>query len=473
MDVSAQASEEGLLKALETTPREDHDSIYYELFRGELYNNGDLRKANYFALRSYNESKKSNHPFIVAKSSRALGMINIKLANSDSAVIYYHTSISISKINGFLDLLVYATNDLGLFYENQGRYDSALWYYQISLENAMKVGLKEDMAFTLNNIGVNFYHLGNYRDAIKNIEAAIKIKKEEKINSIHKSLMNLALVRNDQGHYCDALKLLEKIKKLYLDSFDDYLLAELYADFGYSYFHLCEYEQAKSYYLESLCYAQKSKNYKSEAGTLHYLGLISIIENRYRQAEVHLSSSLNIATAFNLKRTIRDVYEAFYNLNKMQGNFEMADKYQQKFLLIKDSIFNGTVAASLSHIQMEAQKKVLDSIIKDKESKIQTFQITTILIGVIVILLITVSVLLFLGFRTRGRMNKILEVKVQERTKELVVQNKELNTRTFEQRSINTRLESKVKALTATLNGLKQVIKKESSRADEPEIDKK
>ena len=258
----SQVRSEDVVEALKTSNEAIHDSLHYELFRSILYSNGDLEDAKSHALKAYKFSKKYGHHFLFAKSCRALGMLNNRLQNLDSARYYYYEGIKTSQQFDYSNLLVYTTNDLGLHFENQDVYDSALKYYHISLENAKKLKMNEDVAFALNNIGLVFYYLNNYKEALQNLEASIEIKKKYNIESLHLSLMNMGLVYNDQGRYKEALMLLNEVLSEYSSECSEFQLADLYFSLAYANYYTGSYDKSALYLKEAYRYGQASGNRK-------------------------------------------------------------------------------------------------------------------------------------------------------------------------------------------------------------------
>lgn len=456
-----QTRSEDVLSELKASNEVVHDSLHYELFRSILYSNGDLEDAKRHALMAYKLSKKYNHSFLFAKSCRALGMLNNRLQNLDSARYYYYEGIKTSQEFNYTDLLVYTTNDLGLHFENQDVYDSALKYYHISLDNAKKRKMNEDVAFALNNIGLVFYYLNNYKEALQNLEASVEIKKKYKINSLHLSLMNIGLVYNDQGRYKEALTLLNEVETSYSDECSDFQLADLYFSLAYANYHTGSYDKSLPYLNDAYKFGQLSGNRKVLANTLHYFGLFSFKNKNYSESEEYLKSALEIAEELNLRRVKRDLYKALIEVYSAKGDFHKVIDFQQKHMAIKDSIFNEQMANNLKEIQLDAQRKQSEVIIQQKDTEIERVRLITTLVGVISILLVAVSILIYRNYRASHRMKKILEKEIEKRTGELVKSNTDLTQMTQEYDQLVYRASHDIRGPLATLMGLTNIAKQD------------
>lgn len=465
--VFGQSNKDDLVREIEKSEESVHDSLYYELFRAALYNGEDLRYPMKYALTANSLSQKYNHSYIYSKSCRALGMLYNRRHDFDSARYYYYLGIQSAKLNNHTNLLVYTTNELGLHYENQDMYDSALLYYNVSLENAKTLDLKEDIAFALNNIGLVFYYLNNYKDALENLEASVDLKRKYDIGSMHVSLMNIGLIYNDQERYEDALELLREVEDRYSGQCNDYQLADLNFSLGYAYYHKAkpDHDRALNYFTKSYDFAKASNNKKAMANALHHFGLNSLVRQDYLKCQEYFDTALSLANELNLRRLKRDLYKDFQKLYSLKGDLEGVVIFQDKYMAIKDSIFNEQMANNLKEIQLNAQKKQSEAIIQEKDSEIERVRLITTLVGVISILLVAVSVLIYRNYRASHRMKKILEKEIEKRTGELVKSNSELTKMTQEYDQLVYRASHDIRGPLATLMGLTNIAKQDY---DEP-----
>ncbi|MEQ8303672.1 MAG: tetratricopeptide repeat-containing sensor histidine kinase [Cyclobacteriaceae bacterium] len=458
----AQVSSRELMNELERSKLSSHDSLYYELFRSTLYSNGDLLTAKQYAMKSHKLSRRFGHSYLHAKSSRALGMLNNRLEDFDSARYYYNQGIEISSINDLTDLLVYTTNDLGRHYQNLDMYDSALKYYHVSLEHATRLDMKEDMAFALNNMGLVFYYLNNFNEALENLEGALSIRKNNDLGGKGIVLKNIALVYNDQGRFEEALTLLTEVEQKYTGEFDDFQLSDLYDDIAYAHYNTNNIDVSLIYYQKAIQNGRASGNRRAVANSLHHFGLFSMTKGDYLLAEDQLKEALQIAEELKLKRLKRELYSTFQNLYNVQGDLDKVIEYQNKYMAIKDSIFNEQMANNLKEIQLDAQRKQSEVIIQQKDVEIKRVRLITGLVGVIALLMIVLSFLIYRNYRASHRMKLVLEKEVESRTGELVKSNQELTKMTHEYDQLVYRASHDIRGPLATLMGLTNIAKQDT-----------
>lgn len=455
-----QPADKKISASLKSVDEINYDSLYYELFRSNYYN-GSLKRAKAYALKALEFSEKFEHSDITAKSCRALGLVNHKLENFDSSKFYYYKGIGIASRSSQDRLLVFLANDFGRLYENLDVYDSALRYYNMSLEKAVNIGAKEDEAFALNNIGLVFYYIGNNTEALENLNAAVEIKRKLDIKSLDISLMNIALIYNEQGRYDEAIQLLKEVEAKCSEGCGDNLLADLYYDLGYAYFEKDQLSLAYDYLLRGYDWAQKSGNKKVMAHTLYHFGLYQFNKADYTKTQDYLDRALKLAEEMNLRRLKRDIYLAYIRLYEKKGNLAMVVEFQNKYMSIKDDIFNEQMASNLKDIQLDAQRKQSEVIIQQKDTEIERVRLITTLVGVISVLLIVVSILIYRNYRASHRMKKILEKEIENRTGELVKSNADLTQMTQEYDQLVYRASHDIRGPLATLMGLTNIAKQD------------
>ena len=137
-------------------------------------------------------------------------------------------------------------------------------------------------------------------------------------------------------------------------------------------------------------------------------------------------------------------------------------EFQQKHMAIKDSIFNEQMANNLKEIQLDAQRKQSEVIIQQKDTEIERVRLITTLVGVISVLLVIVSILIYRNYRASHRMKKILEKEIEKRTRELVKSNTDLTQMTQEYDQLVYRASHDIRGPLATLMGLTNIAKQDT-----------
>lgn len=461
----SQNSSKDLLRVLKGSDENIHDSLYYELFKSVV--GTDINAAKGYAFESFNAAKRSSNYSFQAKALRAIAFAFKQTGKMDSSRYYYYLGIDIAQKHNLNRPLMSLLTDLGILYDRQDSYDSALRFYNLALEIADKLDSKDGQAAIRNNIGLVFYYLNNYDEALEYYESALAIKRNNGItDDIPLNLLNIAIIYNEQGRYDKAISNLNEVANICQDNCDLNIEANLNYGLGLSYRKKQDYEKSLPYLLKGLELAKKGDIGNLLAYIQFHLSDFRFRDGDYIGAIELLKESEKIANRINLKRLKRDIYESYTKIYDKVGNLERVVEYQSKYMAIKDSIFNEKLASNLKDIQLDAQRKQSEVIIQQKDTEIERVRLITGLVGIISVLLIVVSVLIYRTYKASQRMKGILEKEITSRTAELVKSNADLTQMTQEYDQLVYRASHDIRGPLATLMGLTNIAKQDY---DEPQ----
>lgn len=451
---------EELINQLRSYDLKSHDSLYYELFKISM--TSDVQLAKKYALKSFHLANQFNHWNFVAKASRAAAYAYGKEDNLDSASYYYHFGIGIaakySLERPHMSLLI----DLGVLYDKRDTYDSALRYYNLALEIANRIGAKDGQAAIQNNIGLVYFYLNNFEEALVYLESSLEIKRKNGFkDEMPTNLMNIAVIYNDQGRYDEAINIFNEVNDLCKGNCLPLIEARLNYGLGYSYNSKKNYNKALPFLVKGYEIAKASNNKSELAYTQFTLSEFRLRDGDFAGAIQLLNESEILASEINLKRLKRDIYNSLRKIYDELGNLGKVVEYQGKYMSLKDSIFNEQLANNLKDIQLDAQRKQSEVIIQQKDTEIERVRLITTLIGVISVLLVVVSILIYRNYRASYRMKKILEKEIVKRTGELVKSNADLTQMTQEYDQLVYRASHDIRGPLATLMGLTNIAKQD------------
>lgn len=456
----AQDLQKELLQTLRKADAKVQDSLYYELFKSSM--KSDVKAAKNYAHKSLEIAQKNQNYGFVAKASRAVAYAYNKEGNLDSARYFYHYGIQMSQHHKLDRPLMNLLIDLGVLYDKQDTYDSALRFYNLALEIADKLDAKDGQSSIKNNIGLVFYYLNNYEEALQYLESSLMIKKQfGLLDGIPNNLMNIAIIYNDQGRYDNAITTLIEVDKLCHGDCDINIETDLNYGLGLSYLKKKEYNKSLPYLVKSYDLAKTADIKNTLAYSMYHLSDFRFRDGDYNAAIELLKESENIASQINLKRLKRDIYESYSRIFDKMGDLERVVEYQNKYMVIKDEIFNEKLASNLKDIQLDAQRKQSEVIIQQKDTEIERVRLITTLIGVISVLLVVVSILIYRNYRASHRLKKILEKEIEKRTGELVKSNADLTQMTQEYDQLVYRASHDIRGPLATLMGLTNIAKQD------------
>lgn len=463
-------SDVAILKALDKASDAQKDSLYYELVK--IYRSNEQELAKYYAHLAYTYSTRNQHSAIQIKSCYAIGFLYNQTGRYDSAIYFYEQGVDLAQ-KSMPDRLVYFYNDLGNVYENMDVYDSALANYLRSYEIALELNLFQDQAIANNNIGTIYSRLGNFNESSIYYRRALEIKRQHDIlDGLDVNMINLAFSLNSLGRYTESLDLLEEVidfcKTHTCDKNKD---PDVYYALGYGYLNQAMQIEAYEAFKRSTELAKALDNTRAYCSGLVMMGRCEIQNNNLQLAQAHLVEAQKLADQKRYKRTLKDAYEQLSVLYEKQGLLEKSLEMNKRFILIKDSLFNETLANNLKELQVEVTRKQGQRIIDEKEDEIARGRLISLLTGAVSLLTIGLSFSLFVNLRNNRNMKVKLQAEVASKTKSLQTSNdklaqvnEKLHQSQLEYDSLIYRTSHDIRGPLATLLGLTTLAKKEFAK---------
>ena len=387
------------------------------------YKRGDYDKALDYHNRSLALKKEMGNKKGMAYSFINMGINYFEQGNYVSAIDYYRRGFSLVEEIGDKRAMSSTLNNIALIYSNQRDYDNSLKYHNQSLAIAEEMSNKKGIIGSLNNIGLIYSQLNNQKKAFDYLFRALEISNEigEKEGAAT-SLNNIGNVYFDQGDY-------QKAKDFYNRSLSQMenvgeigKTTKILGDIGENYNQLGEYEKAIEYSQRALAQAQEIKNIVETKEAAHTLYYSYKATGKPRKAlemlELYVAKKDSIDSQENQRAVIRQEYKS---------------SYEKK-----------AIADSLA---FEKEKLVKDALIKVRDADLEKSNIQKI--ALFSGLALTLVFLIFIYNRYRvtksqkqvitqqnkdiivakdklDELNKWLEEKVAERTKDLENANKKL-----------------------------------------------
>jgi two-component sensor histidine kinase len=341
----------------------------------------DLEKAFQKAKMALKESQKLN--YLAGKGGALYRMgiyYDIKL-RSDSARIYLFKGIRIlKKTNAFADLGD-ALNNLGAHYYYQFEYKKAISAHQEAITYFNRANQREGASKALNNIGICYKNLGKldlaHSTYKKSLALGIKHQDSLMISIAHASISGLYIELNK----LDSALFYNVLSEQFIPKKDNYTLITIWFSRGEIYKELSLYKEAEKAYKQGLKIAVQTSNKERIQYFYQSIAKLKELQNEYKESIIW----------YNKYDSLRD-----FMYNKDRNDF-MA-KYEKKFKLAEKE-------------QSIKQKNI--QLLKAKNRSVE--QKNNIQIALtIILLLITMSIILFLAFRLKKRNHEIAKNKLAE-----------------------------------------------------------
>ncbi|CAL2081405.1 tetratricopeptide repeat protein [Tenacibaculum sp. 190524A02b] len=320
-----------------------------------------------------NIAKKLNNPEFIAKSYNKIAVVKRKKGNYKEALAYHKKAISITNGNEYDNLRHKITNSIANLYKTNGDYKRA--------KKLLKEQLKNNKTDIVNRI-TSFNILGN-----------IFKREKKKDSSVY--------------YFTKALLLAKKTKNKYYQEV-------LHTNIAYIYLEEKKLENVKKH----LIIAEKiGKEIFSYANLFHInIALGAYLDNKKKYAEAieKYKRAVEKYSSYVSKYQKLKAYDLIYSAYYRNKQFKETCLYQEKFILLKDSLFTEKKNKEFERLKTEYEVEKKNSKIQllKKEKALESQRKKLILI--VGLLLLIPAILIAFMYRNRVLSQKTIRAKEAE-----------------------------------------------------------
>ena len=355
--------------------------------------------------------------------------------------------------------LARANRVIGVAYWAQGNLTKALQYLNNSHKAYQSIEDKTGMANTRLNIGMVYADLKEYKKAYQYYEQAINEFTALGLKGrIATTFTKIGTMLVEQQKNEEALKYLTDALKMHSDNNFTYGIAEAHNKLGILYLYKNEIEQAYYHIKRSKELGSKVSDIDGLTNNLIIHGKILRLSGKLDQAVTEISKGLKLAKENNLKKYELFAYEELKELKKQQSKPEEAYYFYDKYIVLRDSLFNLEKSKQIAYIEFanELEKKDKELIsFKVQEKKDDIIQ----LILILSVIIISISgCFIYIISRQRTKKSSQLAIKTKELLESAhALTQKELENSELKQKELKQQLDFKNKELSSyTLNFIKK-----------------
>ncbi|MEO9965415.1 MAG: tetratricopeptide repeat protein [Reichenbachiella sp.] len=388
-------------------------------------------------------------------SQLAIGYLNHKKANYDSALHYfdmafslasdhqYHKKVlealsskgktlrSMSQWEGALTVFKQALklsqseknaiwqakthNNLGNIYLDKHDFLAALDHYQKSRELYEEHSL--ELAMVLRNIGLVYYRTDDYRKSFEYCQQALELSDQHSDLSLKSHILQLmgivqrALGNFDQvlPYYLESLRIVESLNETRKTS-------QLQSNIGNFYFDLKDYRSAMQYYLKALEVQIQTDNKTDQCYTLVAIGNTHMQLNEIELAKKRTHEAQILAKKIGIPLIYMDASEILSEIYAHQNDYKSALHYYVEFKNISDSLFNEQKTGQLAEMaaRFESQQKEKEINLLSAQNEINQLKITKgenlrNYLTLVSLFVIIIALILYSRYKIKTKANKKLE----------------------------------------------------------------
>lgn len=364
-------------------------NIFFIFFVGLFFNNMHSQNVKTLLGKAFTSKDSSDYYFKIAKK-------NIKTAADeaeyyfcknarcndygklDSTIVYGEIAIEKFKAISDYNSMCYVYHNMSKAYNKQGKYDKAIKVLILGL----KVAEKENNEYWTNHftasISLNYHDFESYEKGVFYGLKAVELAKNAKKDSYGKltfALNTLAINYDDWNKPEKALYYHYKNVKLTKGK-DTLFLASTYNNIGNTLLKQKKFGEAQKWFNRSLVIT--NINAKDEPKDAHYhysystiytnLAAIAYQLDDFDKAEKLFKKAEFYAKNSKSAEKLRDYYQHFYLFNKKRGNLEKTIDSQEKYLVLRDSVFKSERAETFAELEAKYQNEKKEKELSNSKS---------------------------------------------------------------------------------------------------------
>ena len=442
------------------------------------YKNNDSIAREY-AIKAKNISDSISFDKGLSTSFMRLGILERNKGNYEIAKSYYIRSLNVEiNINNAYGI-ARAKFQLAKIYQRLEDYDIALKYCNDAITECLKTNKEKFLASIYSTHSSICLDLNFFDQSLESQFESIRIR--EKIGdtkNLAKSYLNIGILFNRLRKKEKALPYLLKSKTLYEKLNNETYLAEVYIGLGINYVlqkkmdsalisynkslniknrlgiknkealfnnigvvyeEKQQFDLAEEHYLKSISLAKKNKNELHLVDVYYNIGGLYRKQNFNLKALEYLKKSNELVKKHKNELIRLDILMTIAEAHEHLGDFKKASLYNEKHIVLRDSIDNKFRALEVLEDKYEDQKKI-NEINKEKNLRVvaennkKTTQLYALTGGVILMALLFFA--LFYAYKSK-------------KAKELAEKTKEIEV----QKNIELLKKQELKSIKAMING--------------------
>jgi len=354
----------------------------------------------------------------------------------------------------------YILSKKGAFYWLQGIYDASLKAYFEALKLFEANNKHFEVVKTLNNIGETYKKQKDYTQSAKFIKLALSKLKELNGPSPELILVNLGQLFMLQENYDSANFYLNQIINKDSISTQSKGFTNLYK--GIVSRKIGQVDSAHYFLKQSLQYWSEIAYDRGTVESSIEIALIYIDTDDLFTANQHLKKAEALALKINSLDLLLKIYQAKIDLFQTRGSKDSLIYYFDRYIGIKDSIFNAESRAEINKLSIQyelAQKEKEGYKIALEKAQLsnEIEKRTQFLILLSAVLILSIILIIYLRSKSNQLKRAHIKLKLQkeeieEKQKKIASKSLELAKLNKELHSLNNNLEQRVKERTQKLN---------------------
>lgn len=381
------------------------------------------------------------------------------IRDANESIRYGQKAIQLSEELSYSSGLAEGNRILGVAYWSQGFQNKALKYLKESFKLYKTIQDKTGSANSRLNLGMVYADLKNYEKALQYYESAINeftaLELKDRIATTFTKIGSLLI---EQRRETEALTYLIDALQMHIDNDFTYGIAEVHNKLSVLYLNRNEIKQASYHVEKSMLLGREINDIHGLTHNFLITGKIQRLSNKVDTANTIIKKGLTLAKENNLKQFELLAYNELKELKRQQNQPEEALFYYDKYLFLKDSLFDLEKSKQIAFIEFENELEIKDKeLLEFKAQEKASNTIRLILLTGIAILAIAGYAIYYVS-KQRLKKSKQLTLKTKEHLASMQeLSQKNLENSELKRKELKQQLDFKNRELTSyTLNFIKK-----------------
>lgn len=406
------------------------DSVYANAYELLAKNTAQANVALTYAQKGHEASVKTKDMGLIMRSYLTLGDVYTRQNNTQTALYYFDKVIKESKTHELKKYLGKALMFKGYIYSIQLQNTKAIESLLQSLDIAKSIHDTATIVNALSYIGYEYQKGQDFEKTLATIQEGLSLaKKAKNLVLIRSMYSSLALYYQSLGkttlqkQYADSVWMIAKQQN------DSLWMAHALLSLAGIEMNEKRFDSAQILLRKVLIINRAKGEPRFIAFILTSLAICSQALHDESQAELYGLEALHTVEGTAYWKELSEIYAFLAQLYTSQKRFDLALKYQTKQMEIKDSIFSyerkDIESEVLANLELQNAKKENNDLKgKEKENR-RDLRIQAITIFVISALVVALSVILFLLYKSYLK-NRIVHEQLTQKSNEIFQSNSKL-----------------------------------------------
>ena len=293
-------------------------------------------------------------------------------------------------------------NVIGVSYFIQNNYEKALEYYLQALSLREKISDMPGVAGTLNNVGMVYRDMKEHSTALTYYFRALRLNDSLKNTKFYvRNLNNIGVAYESMNAFDSALFYHQRSIEMKRTIGDNAGVASSLRNIGKVYLKMKRYDEALQNLREALSVREAGKQVRA----LVLLDMAQVLEE---QGEISAAASdanaaMILGRELGSALLLQNAHEILARLSKRSGDHKSALEHYQRFITLRDSLFNEQSTRRLAALQTnyELDRQRIQIELLTKERALQTSVRNGLLGGVV--LAVGLLVAIAVAYRNKRR----------------------------------------------------------------------